>query len=215
MHLWKPYGWWVTTVQTREPSLVSWGTRRRQRIRSSRPCLDFMQLNECSWTHGWPEDGVVSHLNPLPTTTVEQFDKLDYDMKSLIKNQVVLTDEQVKTLMFSIGPHPQDLTGHIAWKWSFSKIVKTRTIHLWSTRHCASSQACSFFLTNLHILTKSLSKRNWKKLEPEPGQVLTLSLWYKTKSKMDVHVVHPWTKAFVQVHFTTDELRPSSGSDFF
>ena len=32
---------------------------------------------------------------------------------------------------------------------------------------------------------------------------------------MDVHVVHPWTKAFVQVHFTTDELRPSSGSDFF
>jgi len=64
-------------------------------------------------------------------------------------------------------------------------------------------------------MTKNLSKRNRKNLEPEPGQVLTLSLWYKTKPKMDVQVVHPWTKAFVQVHFTTDELGPSSGSDFF
>jgi hypothetical protein len=59
------------------------------------------------------EDG-VRHLNPLPTTTMEQFDKLDYDMKALIENQVALTDEQVKSLMFSIGPHLQDLTGHIA-----------------------------------------------------------------------------------------------------
>ncbi len=62
------------------------------------------------------EDGVIRHLNPLPTTTVEQFDNLDYGMKVLIENQVALTDEQVKVLMFSIGPHPQDLAGHIARK---------------------------------------------------------------------------------------------------
>jgi hypothetical protein len=59
-------------------------------------------------------DGVVRYLNPLPTMTVEQFDKLDYDMQALIENQVALTNEQVTALIFSIGPHPDDLTGHIA-----------------------------------------------------------------------------------------------------
>ena len=53
-----------------------------------------------------------------------------------------------------------------------------------------------------------------KNIESEPGQVLTLSHWYKTKTNMDVHVVHHGTKTFDQVHLTTDELRPSSGSYF-
>ena len=45
--------------------------------------------------------------------TVEQFDKLDYGIQALIENQVALTDEQVTVLIFSIGPYPDDLTGHI------------------------------------------------------------------------------------------------------
>jgi hypothetical protein len=71
--------------------------------------------DECMFSYTWVqcEDGVVRYLNLLPTTTVEQFDKLDYVKKALIENQVALTDEQVKTLMFSIDSHPEDLTGHI------------------------------------------------------------------------------------------------------
>jgi hypothetical protein len=57
------------------------------------------------------EDGVVRNLNPFPTTTVEQFQKLDFAKQALIENQVSLTDDQVQALVFSIGPHPRDLSG--------------------------------------------------------------------------------------------------------
>jgi hypothetical protein len=65
------------------------------------------------------------------------------------------------------------------------------------------------------ILTQSLSKPNQKILEPEAGLVLTLSSWYKTNSNLDVHVSEPGHLHFVQVHFTTDELWPSSAKIFF
>ncbi len=63
------------------------------------------------------------------------------------------------------------------------------------------------------VLSQSLSKPNKKILEPEPGQVLTLSIWYKIKSNLDVHLFEPGQLHFVQVQFTTDKVRP--GSDKF
>ncbi len=61
------------------------------------------------------------------------------------------------------------------------------------------------------------SKANKKKLEPEPGLVLTLSLWWKTKSNLDIVIqfVLLGHCIFVQVHFTTDKIRPSSVKIFF
>ena len=74
---------------------------------------------------------------------------------------------------------------------------------------------CSFtFLLNC-CHTKSLSKPNQKILEPEPGLVLTLSNWYKTSSNLDVHLPEPGHLHFVQVHFTTDKIRPGSAKIFF
>jgi hypothetical protein len=61
---------------------------------------------------------------------------------------------------------------------------------------------------------KSLSKPNQKILEPEPGLVLTLSNWYKTSSNLDVHLPEPGHLHFVQVHFTTDKIRPGSAKIF-
>ena len=63
--------------------------------------------------------------------------------------------------------------------------------------------------------SKSLSKPNQKILEPEPGLVLTLSSWYKTSSNLDVHLPEPGHLHFVQVHFTTDKIRPGSAKIFF
>ena len=57
---------------------------------------------------------------------------------------------------------------------------------------------------------KSPSNPNKKILEPEPGLVLTLSNWYKTSSNLDVHLPEPGHLHFVQVHFTTDKIRPGS-----
>ena len=57
------------------------------------------------------EDGVVRDLNPLLTMTQDEFDQLDWSEQVLIENEVVLTDEQVKTLVFSIDPYPSDTTG--------------------------------------------------------------------------------------------------------
>ena len=71
----------------------------------------------------------------------------------------------------------------------------------------------TFLLNFCHI--KSLSKQNQKILEPEPGLVLTLSTWYKTNSNLDVHLSEPGHLHFVQVHFTTEEVRPSSAKIFF
>ncbi len=62
---------------------------------------------------------------------------------------------------------------------------------------------------------KSLSKPNQKNIEPEPGLVLNVSTWYKTKSNLDVHLSEPWTVQFVQVHFTTQKFRPGSAKIFF
>ncbi len=63
-------------------------------------------------------------------------------------------------------------------------------------------------------LYKSLSKPNQKIIEPEPGLVLTLSIWYKTSSNLDVHLPEPGHLHFVQVHFTTDKIRPGSTKIF-
>jgi len=65
------------------------------------------------------------------------------------------------------------------------------------------------------LQTKSLSNPNKKNLEPEPGLVLTLSNWYKTSSNLDVHLPEPGHLHFVQVHFTTDKIRPGSAKIFF
>jgi hypothetical protein len=59
------------------------------------------------------------------------------------------------------------------------------------------------------------SQPNQKILEPEPGLVLTLSNWYKTSSNLDVHLSEPGHLHFVQVHFTTDKIRPGSAKIFF
>ena len=64
-------------------------------------------------------------------------------------------------------------------------------------------------------IAKSLSKPNQKNIEPEPGLVLNVSTWYKTKSNLDVHLSEPWTVQFVQVHFTTQKFRPGSAKIFF
>jgi hypothetical protein len=51
--------------------------------------------------------------------------------------------------------------------------------------------------------------------EPEPGLVLRLSIWYKIKSNLDVHLSEPGHLHFVQIHFTTDIFRPGSAKIFF
>ena len=55
-------------------------------------------------------------------------------------------------------------------------------------------------------LDKSLSKSKKKNLEP--GLVLNVSIWYKIKSNLDVHLSETWTVHFVQVHFTVNKIRP-------
>jgi hypothetical protein len=58
---------------------------------------------------------------------------------------------------------------------------------------------------------------NKKILEPEPGLVVTLSIWYKTNSNLDVHLSKPGQNGqlhFVQVHFSRDEDRSSSDKIF-
>jgi hypothetical protein len=68
---------------------------------------------ECMFLYHWVkfEDGVVRHLNPLPTMTSEQHDQLDVPKRVLIENHVTLTDDQMKFLIFSIGPYPTDTEG--------------------------------------------------------------------------------------------------------
>jgi hypothetical protein len=66
-----------------------------------------------------------------------------------------------------------------------------------------------------HLEYESLSKRNFINLEPEHGQVLTLSHWYKYNCPMGHLKMSHGTIVFVQVHFTTDEMCPGSGSYFF
>ena len=58
------------------------------------------------------------------------------------------------------------------------------------------------FIT-LTLKYKRHSKPNRKILEPESGQVLTLSIWYKVKSNLDVHLFEPGQMHFVQVQSAT------------
>jgi hypothetical protein len=70
-------------------------------------------------------------------------------------------------------------------------------------------------MSQKRTVCQSLSKRNFKNLEPEHGQVLTLSHWYKYNCPMGHLKMSHGTIVFVQVHFTTDEMCPGSGSYFF
>ncbi len=69
-------------------------------------------------------------------------------------------------------------------------------------------------INSVTLVPYSPSKPNQKILEPEPELVLTLSNWYKTSSNLDVHLPEPGHLHFVQVHFTTDKIRPGSAKIF-
>ncbi len=44
---------------------------------------------------------------------------------------------------------------------------------------------------------------------------VVISIWYKIKSNLEVHLFEPGQLYFVQVHFTTDKVRPGSAKIFF
>ena len=65
----------------------------------------------CLFLYQWVQysDGVIRHLKPIPTTTKEEYELLPKPEQSLIANQVALTDTERTVLVFSIGPHPNDV----------------------------------------------------------------------------------------------------------
>ena len=72
-------------------------------------------------------------------------------------------------------------------------------------------------------LTKNLAQKSRKRKSEgkhrrtrfPQSAVLTLSNWYKTSSNLDVHLPEPGHLHFVQVHFTTDKIRPGAAKIFF